>query len=684
MPYVLIENFAAGLDTRRHPMAAPPGTLRVCDNGHVTRGGEISKRRSFKPWIVVPPATHGLAVLVDKLYTFGSDATPAGLDPKINYQRLQAPSGSPLKRVTSYDVFDGKLYVAALFEDGTIAHFYDGVLVGDWYDGRARGTFKIIGGLTTTGTAGVGSFEITAGAAGGQISKVQIGSTTDPNLLTAVIAYTTDLATTAGLVVANINANGAAAYTAQADGAKVSLIGKAKSAADNGRTVLVTHTTSPNIGIGNVVNVTGGTNPSQVTTIKVDNVSIMSAAVSWQGSNDATAAAIVANINAMVSVPDYTATQDGPSVTIVAAVPGAAANGRTAEIVSAGDISIIPNNVTMLAGFDADTYIPGAFVKTIQTKMYSPSGPLLHFSGVEEPTRWTTDATGAGFINMANQDGQSQVLLAIERYYSRCAVFGRRSVQIWQIDVDPANNQQIQVLKNTGLLAPQSVEQFGDNDVFYLSDSGVRSVRARDSSIAAAVNDVGTPIDELITQAIHDAGDVLTALACAIIEPIAGRYWLALNETIYAYSNFPGGKVSAWSTYSPGFVVDDMVVFDNRMVMRGGNTIYQVGGDFSDEFDNALLAIELPMLDAGKAAHFKTWKGIDLVCEGTWKSYAGFEPLTPDARELIAVVSAPTLSMQRVVCEGYGTHANIRLECTDASAARLSNFIVHYELADVG
>jgi len=101
-------------------------------------------------------------------------------------------------------------------------------------------------------------------------------------------------------------------------------------------------------------------------------------------------------------------------------------------------------------------------------------------------------------------------------------------------------------------------------------------------------------------------------------------------------------------------VVDDMVVFDNRMVMRGGNTIYQVA---------AISATNSTMpcwqsscrCSTPQAGALQDLEGIDLVCEGTWKIYAGFEPLTPDARELIAVVSAPTLSMQRVVCEGYGT-----------------------------
>jgi len=776
-------------------MMAPPGSLRVCQNGHITRGGEISKRRALVPWKSAAD-TKGLAALVDDVYVFGSTVRPAALDPAIFYQRLQAPSGSPLARVTSYDIFDGKLYVAAEFVDGTVAHFYDGVLVADWFDGRARASFNVVGGVATEGTNATASFDITAAsagsaltavrvgsagvdndnlvsgpvafsvdaagtaaavaaninantvgataagsiaisaaAAGGVVTAIRVGTSVSPNLLTAPVPFNTSAAVTAANVAANITANAAspytaaaaagvitltakantaadngktiigektgaitfgavvaiaggnkpAAYTAQADGVKVILTRKTKDAVDNGKTLQVSHTGT--MTTANLVSVTGGLATAQVSSIKADGIEILGAPVAWAASNNATAAAIVAQINSFVSVPEYDAQQDGPKVVIIAHDSGTVANGKNIEVIASGDISVIPANTTLLGGFDAATFVPGKFVKTINAKMYSPESSVLHFSGVEEPTLWNSSATGAGFINMANQDGQSQELLAIERYYSRSAIFGRRNVQIWNIDVDPAQNQQVQVLKNTGLIAPKSVQQFGDSDVFYLNDSGVRSLRARDSSTAAAVNDIGTPVDELVVQKIHDVGDTMAAQAVAFIEPIAGRYIIAIGDTVYSYSNFPGGKISAWSTYDfSGLVWTDVVtVRGDHIVVRGDDDmLYQIGGPDGDDYDNSLLAVELPLMDAAKAATNKVWQGMDLVCEGTWRIYAGFEALAPDARELIAEVSSPTLSMQRITLAGSGTHASIRLECDDAGPARLSNFILHYELGDAG
>lgn len=795
MPYVVIENFAAGLDTRRHPMVAPPGSLRLCENGHITRGGEISKRRAFTPWLDVA-GTKGLAVLVDKYYVFGSGARPGGLDAAIGYQQLIDPSGaSALVRILSYDIFDAKLYVAAEFADGTIAHFYDGVLVADWFDGRARGTFKVIGGTASAGVQANGSFEITAAAAGGIVNGVRIGSAASDNLLSANVPFNTDLPTTAVDVVNNINANlvgvaavgsftitaaaaggqvtavrigpagvnlltavinfntsiavtaaavaanitanaaspytaaaaagvitltakantavdngkvispskvgtaaqmtfGAfvniaggnspSAYTAQANGGVVRLIRKTLDGLDNGKAIVATRTgTAAQMTIANVTTITGGVAQPQVSSIKVDGIEILGATITWAGDNTATATAIENQINAFVSVPDYTATRDGQNVIIVAVTPGADLNGKNVEITSSGDITLLPNSFVLEGGFDAATFVPGSFVKTIQTKMYSTAGSVLNFSGVEEPTKWTTDITGAGFINMANQDGQSQQLLAIERYYSGVAIFSRRNVQIWTVDVDPAKNVQKQVLRNTGLISPGSVEQFGDNDVFYLSDSGVRSLRARDSSTAAAVTDVGTPVDELLVAAIQAAG-VDADQAVAVIEPVAGRYWLALGDTVFVYSNFPGSKISAWSTYKPGFVISDFAINDDELICRSGDTLYQIGGADGDDLDTSMLAVELVLLDVQKPAHVKQWMAIDLVCEGHWKIFVGAEPLVPEARELVAEIDHPTLSSERVTVQTRGTHASVRLECIDDTPSRLSNFVLHYELADVG
>src|SRR5207253_3062621 len=121
----------------------------------------------------------------------------------------------------------------------------------------------------------------------------------------------------------------------------------------------------------------------------------------------------------------------------------------------------------------------------------------------DEPTIWweATDPPthpGFGYKNMSNQTAGSETLTALGRYQNLMAVFSRRAIQIWYLDPDWLQNVQKQVLENIGTYAPKSVVPFGDIDVFFLSDSGVRSLRARDSSNQSGVADVGTAVDEYL------------------------------------------------------------------------------------------------------------------------------------------------------------------------------------------
>ena len=50
MPYVLVEDFKGGIDTRRTVVTSVPGSCVTLTNAHITRGGEIEKRRAFKLW----------------------------------------------------------------------------------------------------------------------------------------------------------------------------------------------------------------------------------------------------------------------------------------------------------------------------------------------------------------------------------------------------------------------------------------------------------------------------------------------------------------------------------------------------------------------------------------------------------------------------------------------------------
>ena len=318
-------------------------------------------------------------------------------------------------------------------------------------------------------------------------------------------------------------------------------------------------------------------------------------------------------------------------------------------------------------------------MKTIREKVYQLDRSIVRFSKVKDPTAWNdaTD-TGAGFINLAMVDSAGESLVAMASYFGNVAVFSRRVVQVWFFDIDDAQNQLIQVVGQTGAIARNSVLEYGDNDVIYLSDSGIRSLRARNSSNAAFVNDIGTAIDPLITAEIRSA-PVRASRAAAVIEPREGRYLLHLNGKIWVFSYFPANKISAWSTYSAPFTIDSFAVHNLTVLVRSGDKIYSLGGYGEPVYDDTPVSFETGFLPAGTPATRKRLTGIDLACEGKWEIDVALDPGRPDAFMDGGVVDGTTYPLGHVKLSGASTHFKFKITSQSSGYRRVSQLAIHYQ-----
>jgi len=679
MAFVAINDFRGGLDTRRTRFTAPAGTLTSLVNAHITQGGEIEKRKAFVPTISLPAGTLGMAVLGGRPYVFGHTETPSGLPSSVSYQRLEHPDELAMIKVLRAEIFNNKLYVVAQYSDGSIYHFYNGVRIDDYVDGRSRAAFSITGGTVGQDFAKF-SFTVTGGSTGSLDALLIDGV----NVLTNPVAWTTDNETTAAAIVTEINGTVSTPdYTATAVGATVTVKAITAGSASNGLLVelmpIGAITFSANVGTlsGGVFN--------GVTSITINGLEILGVSIPFTTDNAATAQAIVNQLNTFVSDPDWTASRNNAIVNIASANAGVEFNNLDVVIVPSGNVTIGGASSVTFGGADPDnTYVPGSWAKTYKSKVYSTSGSLLHFSALNDPTNFR-DGVGAGFISMNNQDGGAENLISIETYLDLLAIFARRTIQLWSVDPDPASNVQQQILRNTGTVAAASVVQFGDSDVIYLSDSGIRSLRARDASSAAAVNDIGTPIDELIVERMLTVGDATVADAIAVVEPIGGRYWLALGDIIYVHSNYPTSEISAWATYDPGFTIDAMAVSANKILVRSGNLIYTYGGLTGVEYGSDYeVSVELPFLDAGKPATSKLLESMDAVVEGEWSVFIGMDVSYPDAKDLIGRIDQPTFALGRLTAAGHGTHFGVKMTHMGEGPAKIGNLLLHYDADETG
>lgn len=325
------------------------------------------------------------------------------------------------------------------------------------------------------------------------------------------------------------------------------------------------------------------------------------------------------------------------------------------------------------------------FLKTIQQKLYGVAGPNLLFSAVSDATKFNS-GTGYGFIDMSTQATGSEQLTAIAEYQQYVAIFAGRTIQIEFVDPDPVNNKLSQTLNNTGTIAPRSVVQFGDNDVFYLDKSGVRSLRARQTINVAFSSDTGNPIDDLVIAKLKSLTADERASAISVIEPDDGRLWVALKDEIYVFSYFTGSKVSAWSTYSPGFNIDDIAEFDGTLYLRSGDDIYAYGGvGETVEYDDTQAEAWLPYLDANKPTQIKHFTGFDAAVRGTWEVRVSFDP-EDEPSDKIATISRSTFGREKMPALGEGTHISLRFKAVDrpvaGGPAKLSSAVILHDLDD--
>jgi len=311
---------------------------------------------------------------------------------------------------------------------------------------------------------------------------------------------------------------------------------------------------------------------------------------------------------------------------------------------------------------EADSsYSSGTYARTWKSKMYRVDGKYLRFSGVGNPAQndpASVSEPGAGFINLALNDANGENLVSMEVFYQNMAIMADLQTQIWTLDPDPTQDTLTQVLR-MGIVARRSMVQFGTGDVLFLSPSGVRSLKAQTITLAASVSDVGSAIDLLLIPLIRSEPDIV-AKAEAIVQPIQGRYWLSVDDTIYVLSYFPAGNITAWSTFDPGFTVQCFAVVGQFIyVLDTEGNIYLYGGLDQATYDSCLVTIQTPHMSADNPTENKRIQSVDVMCQGLWNISIGMLPNATDLFELVATVQDNTFGLQSIPFAGYGTHFGV-------------------------
>ena len=318
-----------------------------------------------------------------------------------------------------------------------------------------------------------------------------------------------------------------------------------------------------------------------------------------------------------------------------------------------GDIYglVLTDSSTGLQVSIGDGYVTGVeptYTLTFNNKVYVLAGNTVYMSAIGDPTTWNDpNASGNGFISIVNWYSSAENITAMAIYQGMLAFFSRQTVYIWTTATNIANWSITQTLPNIGIVAPNTAQSLGDLDVIFLSDTGYRSLRARDITLNAFINDLGSPIDQIVQSSLLANLEANNVLACSGVEPLSGRYMSCLNGVIYVLSYYPSNKIQAWSTYTPvdnlgkPFTPLSIKVYNGQLWFYGvdSNNVpaaYQYGGADNVTYDTTKPKFQTGFLDAKTPGTIKTARAVDIACNvaaggaplklpDTWKIYCSMD-----------------------------------------------------------
>lgn len=322
--------------------------------------------------------------------------------------------------------------------------------------------------------------------------------------------------------------------------------------------------------------------------------------------------------------------------------------------------------------------------RVFESKMYTVDGSILRFSDIADPSSWDSTAVpnlGAGFIDVSQVDAFGTKIYGLERYYQQLAIFGLSTIQIWSVDADPKLNSIVQTIGNTGLYSRRGHTPFINGDIIYLSQTGIRSLRARDASNFAETNDIGSPIDTYVRKIMRSmALDEIDRYVCMAVEPKNGALYVAFKNRILVLSFFPTAKVNAWSEFTVPFDIDYMCANDRGLALRSGDDVYLYGGGYNDNiYDDCEAIIRTPFIDAKSPASKKLFVGIDAAVEGEWDIRYNVNPAVPNAWSPTARITEATYPKDILAMSAFGSHIQFELRSKSASRATINSLVCHFE-----
>jgi hypothetical protein len=641
MKSITLDKFDIGIDHRKGASVSDPSRMRVLRNAYVTIGKVLRKRPGIElveTFTGSEAGTVGLVAGNGKLNTFIEGVAAGHANTLFKMNRVAHPTTvQDVTAVDVGDVFDGNLYLSAVYPDGSRHHHYLDIddeteyasrswQVGEYARGSASDTnglrmrcsvatpavalaspFSSVAGNTLLTTAAahtlsVGDIAVIYGVVGGtfishDIDEIPAGQTCqiilDPTVTHTYVAgdYVLIAGVTDGAYSVEINA-----------------VHEILSVGDDSLEIDVEVYEAGSTGRVGVVTING---EHEVLTVPSTTTFTIAA--------ECTVAATAGNVRKTSGTePTW------PSLVGNTTLCGDGVTEFTAESTYISDPDC-PNSKS--------------FTKAA-SKIWATDDNVIRACSVARPRIWNaTLRNNPGVILPVSSHARgSSNTTAVAQYDGRLSVFFADSVQFWDVDPDPSKDAYYKSVEGVGTEFPLTPKEFA-GDVVFLAASGIRSVTTLQyGNQNLAENDIGSAIDELVKPQ--------TSL---LIDPVsefytrAGQYWCLMKEVpeqpVWAFTFSRTQKISAWAEYrfiksdgADGTVpldIDAVAVVGSDLYLRSGESIYKVNSNDSVFDDNGVdyeMRIEFPFLDFKAPGSTKYIASMDVVFQGSCDVQFKFDP----------------------------------------------------------
>jgi hypothetical protein len=238
----------------------------------------------------------------------------------------------------------------------------------------------------------------------------------------------------------------------------------------------------------------------------------------------------------------------------------------------------------------------------------------IQWSDIKHGYKYTGGTSGTLDLATVWTNGTDEVV-GLAAFNGNLVIFGRRQILIYQGAIDPTTMFLTEGINNIGCVARDSIQAV-NNDVFFLSITGVRSLARTVQEKSMPLNDISKNVRDELSQAA--AGEDVSLIK-AIYSPKDAFYLLSLptSNTIYCFDTraaLEGGvaRVTTWNGMQPKSF---LFTKDRRLLIGKAGYVGEYTG-YLDDTTAYRMVYYTNYFDLGSPTNLKFLKKIYLTAIG--------------------------------------------------------------------